>query len=118
MKDNSFAARLKRAREDLGMSVTEFAKFVGTSKQNISSYENGTRSPKIDILDKIANKLGMSISELAGKENPVRKIIPEDHRDDPEIAELITAYLSIPKDRQKQLMEYAEVLQVLSRPNT
>ncbi|MBO7670744.1 MAG: helix-turn-helix domain-containing protein [Oscillospiraceae bacterium] len=52
------------------MTQDEFAKLLGTSKQNISRYENGEVSPKISTAAQIAEKLGLSLSDLNGGTPP------------------------------------------------
>ena len=63
---SSFAENLKKIRLDRQMSQEDFAKFLQTSKQNISRYESGAVSPKISTASKIADLLGVSLSELNG----------------------------------------------------
>lgn len=43
------------------------AEKAGTSKQVLSRYENGERIPKISMVKKLADALGVSISELSGE---------------------------------------------------
>lgn len=106
---------LKRSRENLGMSITEFADYVGTSKQNISSYESGKFSPKLDIASKIAKKLGLSLSELCGEASQSEKeVIPSDLKQDADVLALLKTYQSLPEDRRKQLLEYSEALRLLT----
>ena len=48
------------------MSQEELAALLGTSKQVISRYETGQRSPKITVASEYAAKLGVPISALEG----------------------------------------------------
>ena len=61
-----FASTLKKIRLERGMSLEEFATFLGTSKQNISRYENGEVTPKISTAARIARKLGITLAQLNG----------------------------------------------------
>ena len=63
---SSFAETLRRIRFERKMTQEEFAELLDTTKQNISRYESGAVSPKISTAAKIAEKLGMSLSELSG----------------------------------------------------
>ena len=65
-----FASTIKRLRLERGMSLEEFAAFLGTSKQNLSRYELGEVSPKISTAAKMAEKLGLTLSELNGGDAP------------------------------------------------
>ena len=44
-----FGEKLKKSRNDKQWSQEQLAKKLGTSKQVISRYENGQRSPKLSI---------------------------------------------------------------------
>lgn len=63
----NFADALRRIRFEKHMTQEELASFLGTTKQNISRYESGAVSPKISTAQIIANKLGMTLSELNGE---------------------------------------------------
>lgn len=59
-----FGENLKRIRLERNMSQDDLAMLLGTSKQVISRYETGQRSPKVSIVAAYAEKLGVSISML------------------------------------------------------
>ena len=48
------------------MTQEEFARLLNTSKQVISRYESGQRSPKVSVVGDYATRLGVSISDLTG----------------------------------------------------
>ena len=62
----SFGERLRELRKGKGLSQDEFAKMLGTSKQILSRYELGQRSPKIEQVSKYAEKLKVSVDYLLG----------------------------------------------------
>ena len=64
---SSFSDTLRRLRFERHMTQEEFAELLGTTKQNISRYESGAVSPKISTAQIIADKLGVSLSELSGE---------------------------------------------------
>ena len=64
---SSFAETMRRLRFERHMTQEEFAELLGTTKQNISRYESGAVSPKISTAAIIAEKLGISLSELSGE---------------------------------------------------
>lgn len=64
---NPFGENLRRIRIEMNMSQDEFATLLGTSKQVVSRYENGQRSPKVSIVADYAQKLGVSIAQLTGE---------------------------------------------------
>lgn len=64
---STFSETMRRIRFEKHMTQEEFADLLGTTKQNISRYESGAVSPKISTAAAIADKLGISLSELSGK---------------------------------------------------
>ena len=75
-----FSDNLRRIRFEHHMTQEEFAALLDTTKQNISRYESGAVSPKITTAQAIADKLGMSLSELNGDvfPRPIRQNIKID----------------------------------------
>lgn len=67
-----FSENLRRIRFERHMTQEEFADLLGTKKQNISRYESGQVSPKITTAQAIADKLGISLSELNGTDDFVK----------------------------------------------
>ncbi|MFZ1291206.1 MAG: XRE family transcriptional regulator [Melioribacteraceae bacterium] len=51
--------RLKEAREARCLTITALAESLDISRQSITAYEKGTQSPRLDILDKIADRLNV-----------------------------------------------------------
>jgi ribosome-binding protein aMBF1 (putative translation factor) len=56
-----FARDLKQAREVRGISQSQLAQLVGTKQPSIARLESGRVTPRIDLLQKIANALGMKL---------------------------------------------------------
>ena len=71
--------RIKELRQKKGDSVKKVADEVGLSQSMLSSYENGTRSPRDEgTWDKLANYFGVSVSYLMGLTDTLH--IPETDR--------------------------------------
>jgi repressor LexA len=65
VKNSTFGEKLIRYRLEHGkMSQEELAAIVGTTKQVISRYEKGQRTPKIDLVQIYAEKLGLPVLYL------------------------------------------------------
>ena len=62
----SFGEKLRALRKEMGLTQDELAKMLGTSKQILSRYELGQRSPKIEQVSKYAEKLNVSVDYLLG----------------------------------------------------
>lgn len=59
-----FGDKLKMLREERQMSLADFAKILGTSKQVLSRYERGENTPKITTVMEYAKTLGVSLAFL------------------------------------------------------
>lgn len=57
-------ARIKELRQGTGLSQEKFALSIGMDRTYYASVENGKRNISIVNLKKIANGLGVSLSEL------------------------------------------------------
>lgn len=64
----AFGKNLKRIRKQHGLTQDGLAELLNTSKQVISRYENGQRSPKVSVVGEYAEKLGVPITELTDDE--------------------------------------------------
>ncbi len=60
--ETCIADRLKEAREARGYNASEFAEFVGLSRQSISQYEIGRIKPSTETLGKIAANLKLPLA--------------------------------------------------------
>lgn len=64
---DSFPDRLRKIREDKGLSQGELASATGLQPSAVSHFEAGRRSPSFDNLAKLADALGVSIDFLLGR---------------------------------------------------
>ena len=63
-----FAKAIHERRKELGLTQEELAERVGTTKQVVSKYENGQRSPKVVMANAFADALETTLDELLGVE--------------------------------------------------
>jgi len=61
---DNFGANLKRFRTEKGFSQEVFAGKIGVHVTNLSKYERDKSIPSLEIAQKMANNLDMSIDEL------------------------------------------------------
>ena len=61
----TFGEKLKKIREERNLTQEQLGNILGTSKQVISRYENGHRSPSVTIAASYAERLGIDIGFLA-----------------------------------------------------
>ncbi len=97
---------IKAKREDLGISLVDFAKQVGISPGYLSQLENSKKTnPNLELILKIANELDIDMDELLGLEQenvaPALKI--------PSLLRLVIA-----KDRNMKVLENKEIQKKVS----
>ena len=56
--------RIEEIRKERGIRQEEFAKYMGVSRQTISSLENGRYNPSITLAYKIARYFDMTIEDV------------------------------------------------------
>lgn len=67
------AIRIKELRTKMGKTQKEFSQYVGCTAATLSAYENGSKSPSLEIIKNIAERTDVSIDWLCGlsdKESP------------------------------------------------
>ena len=64
---SAFGDSLRKIRKEKNMTQDELAALLGTSKQVVSRYENGQRSPKVSVVLEYAEKLQVPVSVLTGE---------------------------------------------------
>jgi transcriptional regulator with XRE-family HTH domain len=68
------AERIRGLREDFGISVAEMAQLVEVSQDEYICYEEGKRDFSFTFLYKVANRLGLDISELVTGSSPTLSV--------------------------------------------
>jgi transcriptional regulator with XRE-family HTH domain len=69
-KKGSIGSRIKKYREEKGMSATELAQKAGVSKSYLSELESakeGVKNPSAEVLYAIGKVLGVAMSDLLGR---------------------------------------------------
>jgi DNA-binding XRE family transcriptional regulator len=61
-------AKIKQARINAGYNQTQLAKILEIPRTTYVNYENGHREPNKEVIEKIAHKLNISVSDLLGTE--------------------------------------------------
>jgi DNA-binding XRE family transcriptional regulator len=63
---DDFRVRLKKAREDKGLTQEQLANRAGLSLDGIRALEQGIRRPGLDTLKRVAVALQVKVEDLAG----------------------------------------------------
>ena len=108
MDTTTIGGRIKKRRNDLGLSQEDLAEKLFTSKQMISSYENNKTELKVQIVKELAVALGTTTSFLIdGNEAVTYK---------EETVELVALFNSINKEDVRKIA--IEQLRLLTRINS
>lgn len=101
-----------RLREVIGDKThAEFIRIIGggISKQSVSSYLSGTRSPKTEFLKAVSDAYGVQIAWLLGYDVP-KYADPNDARPDEDIVILSRAAKKMTPEERKKLLDMARLM--------
>ena len=112
-----FNEKLTLLRKEKGMNMTEFANFLGTSKQVIARYEKGENTPKITTVAHYAKMLGVSLQYLinedctdrTGTKQANTKSTPEELKLTEGEKMLLEIFRLIPEDQKQYFLEMGRV---------
>ena len=90
LKDNIKAYRLS-----VGLTQQELGKRIGVGKSTVSMYENGERTPPLDILKSMASIFNINIDALVGEKEKAPDKVPEAED------ELVQLIRLMPEDMKK-----------------
>lgn len=89
-------ARLRAARERLGLQQIELAAHLGIARSAIGEYERGAKTPRYDVLKRLCRKLGVSADWLLGLDPQAPAAPRQPSGDVPSSAEDILADFGAP----------------------
>lgn len=92
----SFCERLRERRENLKITRQEMAKLIGVVPSAVANYENGVSHPKVEILYKIFEVLGVDANYLYQDECKTTAKQTKEYLT-PHEKEVITAYREQPE---------------------
>lgn len=61
------AVTVKRARTEIGISQVKLAELVDADRSMIARIEGGQRMPSMDLANRLADVLGLSLDQLFGR---------------------------------------------------
>lgn len=104
-------AKLRKARQERGMSLEELSAQLSIDEATLSAYELGERAASIPELENMVGELGLSIHELQDQHGPVGTWINQ--------RRAVQGFLSLPPDLQAFVgkpvnLPYLELAQRLS----
>ena len=106
-----FAQAVLSRRKYLGLTQDELAKRVGTSKQMVSKYELGQRSPKVTMANAFAEALDTTLDELLGVDKAdAESLFVEEVQEDPEIRIVTDMMKKMTKEQKQQVIDIIRVV--------
>ena len=92
--------RIRKVREENGLSLTRFAEKLGLTVSSISCYESGKRTPTNSVLTSISKEFNVSYAWLKTGEGPMEDPAMQDET----VERLAKTYRSLP-DRLRALVD-------------
>ena len=77
----SIATNIKELRLKHGLSQKEFAKIAGVSDKAVSTWENGTKEPRMGTIQKIADYFGLKKSDIIEDKETLPELTAKDERE-------------------------------------
>lgn len=79
--DNLLAKRMKEMRSKLGLTQKQLAEKAEISVGSYSAYENNKKMPPLDMANRLAETLGVSLDWLCGKGGEPGESLPQSQGD-------------------------------------
>ena len=92
--DEDFGTILRRIRKERHLTLDKMAEMLGTTKQALSRYERGERTPKITAAARFAEILDVPLEMLLGYE----------YHEDPDSAGIIELEEQVPKTVEARIL--------------
>ena len=99
--------RLKALREERGLRQVDLANAIGVALTTISGYELNTRTPRIEVLTKIADFFGVTPNYLLGEDEDLSQLEAEFPDG---IRVLRRANNEMTEEQKKQIVKYIDFM--------
>lgn len=74
---DDFSMKLKELRKEKGLTQKELGAAIGISEVMIGQYERGVRTPKIEMREKIANGLGVTLNYFLSDSDYTNEVLAQ-----------------------------------------
>ena len=108
-----FAKTMKAIREENGWTLEEMAMKLGTTKQALSKYERGERTPKITVASHFAEILNVDLSVLIGEDGSTSMKLKHPGAEPPLTQEariLARGIDKLPKEQREQALNVVKAM--------
>lgn len=103
MTEQEFGRRLHSLRTQLGLTQLELSLRCGIQASFIGSLELGKKNPTLTTITKIADGLGISITELLGDTEPSIK------KGDPLIDKAVSYLMPLGEEKQRHIVDIIKI---------
>lgn len=102
--------KIKHLRESHGLTQSQFGAIAGVSDKAVSTWESGTREPRMGAIEKISLYFNIPKSDIlfGGDEFPEKAAVPKDDGLSPEEGHLLSLYRGVNEQGQKYIVRQAE----------
>ena len=109
-----FGKKMRSIWEERDWTLEEMAETLGTTKQALSKYERGERTPKITVAAKFAEILGVPLRELVGADSPSEYYNEELKKRSEQLQTIESRIISggidkMPKERREQALNILRI---------
>jgi transcriptional regulator with XRE-family HTH domain len=98
-----FAERLRKIREEKGLTQAELAQRSGLQPSAIAHFEAGRRSPSLDNLRRLADALSVTLDYLLGRE-------PDPKSAGPAAEKLLREFARVPAKDQDTVVDFTKMM--------
>ena len=102
----SFGAKVRAIRKKKGITQIEFANRVGVTQRVVSYYENDSKNPSIELVEKIAKALEVSVKSLLN----FNEEIPEQASPIRDVQKRLSLIPKLSREEQKYIAQTIDVL--------
>lgn len=107
-----FAKRIRAEREKLKQKDPKWtqdyvASLIDVARPTYTAYENGTKQPPMDTINKLADLFLVNTDYLLGRTDSPKKETSADIEEvDPKISMFFKDFASAPKERQEEMLRF------------
>lgn len=102
-KDKILGRRVRALRESKGLTLKDMAERVGTSDAQLSRLESGQRGWNLEVGEKVANVLGVSLTLLQDESIPLDRL--------QQVAEVLASLSDLPDEQIEALLHLLRSMQ-------
>lgn len=112
-----FAKRIRAEREKLKQKDPKWtqdyvASLIDVARPTYTAYENGTKQPPMDTINKLADLFLVNTDYLLGRtDSPIKEPSVDIEEVDSEISMFFRDFKSAPKERQEEMLRFWKFIQ-------